>query len=133
MILREAGPVTLAWVLTNWLEKAKSTLEDVAYRSVQDRVRDVLIPRLGCLEVQDLSGGCPIGPEVLGSSASDVAIAQAAFDHDIVAMALEQAVTEGAISSNPLADEAIRPQIDSRGMVPAEMMLASNRRGEVVR
>lgn len=108
MSLRNPEPVTMAWILTNWLHKAKTAFEDAAFRSAEDRVRDVLIPRLGALQAQQLSAHSIVGSEALDPQAADVVVAEASFDHDIVALALEDAVGEGVILSNPLGAVTIR-------------------------
>ncbi|NQE89324.1 hypothetical protein [Nocardia terpenica] len=115
MSLRNVEPVTMAWILTNWLEKAKTFFEDAAFRCAESRVRDVLLPRLGYLQAQQLSSYNIVGSEALEPQPADDIIAESTFDHDIVALALEDAVRQGVLLSNPLGAVTIRHPVRCRG------------------
>ncbi|MFF3224112.1 hypothetical protein ACFYV7_15070 [Nocardia suismassiliense] len=62
----------------------------------------MLIPRLGCIEAQHFSPTHITNPVALRQRVPDLTIAQATFDHNIVALALDYAVGAGVIAANPL-------------------------------
>lgn len=114
--------VTMALVLTHWLETVQATMDDPVFRAVENRVRTVLITRLGYIAAQKFSAAHLRGMAMCTVGNSAEVQAQAAFNHDLVAVALDRAVNDGLIVANPLLpnpthpDEAVIASAEHIGM-----------------
>ncbi|MEV0299100.1 hypothetical protein [Nocardia sp. NPDC050710] len=101
VIRNNSMPTTMAWVLWNWLS-TQLLVDTTVLRTIESRIREVLIPRLGRIEAHKFSPDDITHPTDQKACSSDIEIADAAFDHNILALALECAVQCGAIAVNPL-------------------------------